>query len=272
MGNDFILVDARQHSVAVNPSLFAQLCHRHFGVGADGVLLLAPSDHADALLRTFNADGTEAAMCGNGLRCAAHLLAQRLGRAEVTIASIKRIHHCLVDGLSVSATLGAPEKIKHDLSFSLPQGLLSATYVDTGVPHLVFFVDDLNMSQFKPLAKKLRFHPTLAPGGANINFAQKRALDTYSIRTYERGVEKETLACGTGAAAVAVAAWQLHVTSTRLTIETASKMTLTFDLFPSNHLLKEVRMTGAISPVFEGSLHPSHVETHVNDKATLNRC
>ncbi len=271
LGNDFILVDARHQRVAIDPSLFAQLCRRHFGVGADGVLVLAPSHRADALLRTFNADGTEAAMCGNGLRCAAHLLAQRLDRSEVTLASPQRLHRCTVDGLTVSATLGAPEKITSDLVLSLSQGPILTTYVDTGVPHLVLFVDDLTTPQFAALAKKLRFHPTLAPAGANVNFAQKTSSATYSIRTYERGVEQETLACGTGAAATAVAAWYRDSTSTHLTIQTASKMTLTFDLFPSNHLLKEVRMTGGISPVFEGVLHPLHVHNQAMLKQVVTR-
>ncbi|MEM7174377.1 MAG: diaminopimelate epimerase [Chlamydiota bacterium] len=290
-GNDFIIIDDHNLQFTINRALIAHLCHRNFGIGADGLILLQPAQCSDGMMRIFNADGNEATMCGNGLRCAAHFLSTLIGnRSTITIRSLAKRHDCYIAGSRVTATLGALNQPPVDLNIQVEDQSLSCCYLDTGVPHLVVFVDAFPRAQnkhgekcgldsFFSWAKILRHHPHFAPAGVNVNFAKQLAPQTWQIRTYERGVEAETMACGTGAAAVAVAAWHRNPTLTHFTIHCLSKHILEFALFPTNLLpaesqvfpkksgnanrkkldhqvLHELQMTGAVCPVFQGSLLP----------------
>ena len=208
-GNDFILIDDRlQDRLQVFSSeRILQLCHRRFGVGADGVILLQLSQHADFRMRIFNSDGTEAESCGNGLRCLGRFLLD-LGLAETnySIEIMDRIVQIdYVDDL-VAVDMGEPKDIK--LHLETERGAVH--YVDTGVSHAIHFVENAAMADMRILGPFFRHHPLFGAKGANANIASLCSDGSIHVRTFERGVEGETLACGTGACAVAVIAAKLY--------------------------------------------------------------
>ena len=217
-GNDFILVDDRNLFFPIEDrEWIAFFCHRQFGIGADGIILLQPSLSCDVKMRIFNSDGCEAQSCGNGMLCLLRFLA-RLGFAEreYTIELMK------------GKAVGKIEKGRTSIELQMPGSaaqidlrIEDISYpiflTDTGVPHAVYFCKDLENVSVEALGKKLRFHPLLGEKGANINFVEKREK-LFFVRTYERGVENETLACGTGACAVAFVAKTLYNVSDPLSI------------------------------------------------------
>lgn len=218
-GNDFVIFDDRKSVFPIADQKFIEhLCEHRLGVGADGVILLQSSEKADYRMRIFNADGKEAAQCGNGLRCLVDFIKQ-MGHPvpHLTIETQERIVKCSWEGDQITVDLGA-YIWAHD---NFPIEPFSLQLVHTGVPHAVAFVKDLSMPDFQSVASKLRFHAAFAPHGANINFAQIKDGKIYT-RTYERGVEEETLACGTGAAAVAVAAMKKYQLKNPICIVPAS--------------------------------------------------
>ena len=243
-GNDFIILDDRRMRFPIADEKFIQhLCEHRLGVGADGVVLLQPSEKADFRMRIFNADGKEAAQCGNGLRCLVDFIKQ-LGHPSphLSIETHERIVQCSWEKDQITVDLGA-YIWAHD---NFPIGSFSLQLVHTGVPHAVAFVKDLAIPDFQTVAAKLRFHEAFAPQGANVNFAQMRGDKIYT-RTYERGVEEETLACGTGAAAVAVAAMKKYQLKNPICIVPVSREELFVEVTPQT-----VRLRGRATFVFHG--------------------
>lgn len=200
-GNDFILVDDRQRKFPLEKA--QRLCDRKFGIGADGVLLLQSSSHADFCMRIFNSDGTEAESCGNGLRCFLRFLAD-LGFPEkrYSIAIGERTVFGEFEGKSISIDMGVPKDLRLHLETEMGQ----VHFVDTGVPHVITF-DQVDLKIVGPL---LRHHPLFQPRGANVDFVSFGEDGSLFVRTYERGVEGETLACGTGAVAVAAIVQKIY--------------------------------------------------------------
>ncbi|MBS0648634.1 MAG: diaminopimelate epimerase [Verrucomicrobia bacterium] len=243
-GNDFILIDDEKMRFPLeDASYISRLCHRRFGIGADGVVLLQSSEKADFRMRIFNADGKEAAQCGNGLRCLVDFIHQKGHRAQhFLIETQKRIIPCSWDSGLITIDFGPAEWLLED--FSLDD--FSLHLINTGVPHLVAFVDQLNMSDFKSMGAKLRHHAAFSPEGANVNFAQLQGDKIY-VRTYERGVEDETLACGTGAAAVAIAALKKYSLKNPVCIVPASKEELLVEATEET-----IRLKGPATCVFYG--------------------
>ncbi len=204
-GNDFILVDNRLLHFPVDAAYIAKLCDRKRGVGADGLILLQLSQMADYRMRIFNADGGEAEMCGNGIRCLMQFIRELGGlapryRIETMNATLQVEEE---QGGLVSVEMAEPHSIQWELS--LP-GFFQLSSLNTGVPHAVIFVEDLERDHWMAIAPQIRHHAAFGPKGTNVNFAQLKSDGTLSVRTYERGVEGETLACGTGATAAALAA------------------------------------------------------------------
>ncbi len=207
-GNDFVLIDATSGILLpVDLSAWARcLCDRRQGIGADGLLLLLPSHSADFRMRIFNADGSEPSMCGNGAYCMACYIDERKAPFKTLLletgcggVSFRKIEGRI-------ALLFPPPKI---LFWPLSLEGEVAYVVDTGVPHAVLWVDDLKAARVEELGRKIRSAEPLGPQGANVNFVQKIAPDQIAVRTYERGVEAETLACGTGVVAAALVALRL---------------------------------------------------------------
>jgi len=195
-GNDFILIDDRAGLFPESEKLVSQLCDRKFGIGSDGILLIKNSEQADVHLDFLNPDSTRS-FCGNGSRCGLRF-AEELGLVEgsCTFEAIDGLHEAALHKVYVRISMSdVSEIIDHNKGYML----------DTGSPHLVIEVDDLENHQVADSGAQLRYSPEFAKHGINVNFVEFRKDNKLSIRTYERGVEAETLSCGTGVTAAALA-------------------------------------------------------------------
>jgi diaminopimelate epimerase len=207
-GNDFVVIDNRAVRLSRRDlaSLSRRICDRKFGAGADGLLVVDSSRSADFAMRTMNPDGSEAEMCGNGARCFALYCARLMRRSVVDLkirarAGLIRAH---VDSDQVRVRLTAPRDVELDVPVRIGNRTLRMSYIDTGVPHAIMFVAGLSSLEIVELGRRIRYHRAFAPRGVNVNFVEVTGDHTASIRTYERGVEDETLACGTGSTAGAL--------------------------------------------------------------------
>jgi diaminopimelate epimerase len=228
-GNHFVLLDNRSLRVPV-PAMAdwaRAICAPGFGVGADGLIFLemAPAGSgADTMWHFFNADGSRAEMCGNGSRCAARLAVEMgmAGPEHVLLTDAGPIH-AVVDMASaqVKVQLTAPRDLTLDIPLTVDGGRLTAHFVNTGVPHTVVECGDADTVDVKALGRALRFHERFAPAGTNVNFISVTDRDALKLRTYERGVEDETYACGTGAAASALVAHALGLAGTTVALTTS---------------------------------------------------
>jgi len=211
-GNDFIVADNRSDNIPeeAKPGVARTLCPRRTAVGADGLLLLEMSDTADIRMRIFNADGSEPEMCGNASRCLAWFARRlRAAGAEMMIETKAGVLRAEVDDHTVRVDMTRPKGVSSRGKLEFAGESRDVFFADTGVPHAVVFVDDLDAVDVRAWGKALRTHDEFQPQGANADFVKIEEPGSISIRTYERGVEDETLACGTGAVATAlVSAWR----------------------------------------------------------------
>jgi len=197
-GNDFVIIDSRTEFFPVSVELISKLCDRHFGIGADGLMLLSNSLEGDFLMRYFNSDGNESTMCGNGGRCIVHF-ANKLGiiGRSTTFVGIDGVHKAdIIAENYVSLKMKDVDKI---------ETIDDNYFIDSGSPHYIKFVRDLNDVDVEREGKLIRQSVNIANGGTNVNFIQVLGDNLLKIRTFERGVEAETLACGTGAVASSIA-------------------------------------------------------------------
>ncbi len=203
-GNDFIMVDDRKDAFSMNEAEIALFCHRRFGVGADGLILLQTSGKADFRMKYYNSDGREGSMCGNGGRCSvAFAAALGLGRDVFRFEASDGLHEASVssfDGQNAEVVLRMADVARIDAKHG-------GYFLDTGSPHHVEFVEDCSVVDVVKRGREIRYSAAYKPGGVNVNFVQPTDQGLF-VRTYERGVEDETLACGTGATAVALV-WAL---------------------------------------------------------------
>ncbi len=223
-GNDFILMDNRRgvlDSLDL-PALARNVCRRQLSVGADGLIVIEPSATADFSWRFLNSDGSGADMCGNGGRCAArfaHLLG--IAPASMRFETGAGIVAAEVRGPIVKLELTRPRDLKMDMVIAAEGMEYSASFVNTGVPHTVIFVQDVRMVDVEKKGRLIRHHQAFLPAGTNVNFATVLDRGRIRLRTYERGVEGETMACGTGSAATAMVAWRQKLTGPLVEIETS---------------------------------------------------
>ena len=207
-GNDFVAVDNTRGQLQVDWSAFAKaVCERHYGVGADGLLVLAPSRRADFTMLYYNADGSSGGMCGNGGRCCV-LFARQNGieHDDISFEALGYIYRATFTGDGIRVAMKNPERIRRGILVRATAGRFLCHAVNTGSPHVVTFVDDLESVDVITTGRELRGHSEFMPEGTNVNFVKVVGKDTIAIRTYERGVEAETLACGTGSIASAAIA------------------------------------------------------------------
>ena len=255
-GNDFILFDNRRRVLPREPSqLVRKICRRRFSVGADGVLIMEQSQRTDFKMRYFNADGGEAAVCGNGAMCMAKF-AQLLGqpKEELLFESSDGLHKAKIKGNLVRVRLAEPSEVKLDLSVEIEGKRLAPSLVNTGVPHLVLFWGDVAEAPLLPWGRRLRYHPLFSPQGANVDFVQVLGENRLRMRTYERGVEGETLACGTGAAASAlIAAWK-RLVKPPVEVETRGGGILKVYFKISEKTAEDVWIEGKVELTFEGEI------------------
>ena len=215
-GNDFIIIDNRDQKIKRSemPDLAARICRRQFSVGADGLILIENSDTADFRWEFFNGDGSAAEMCGNGARCAARFAHVRgIAPAKMSFETIAGLIEAQMVGHSVKIRLTPPTDIMLARSVEIDGDQKEIHSINTGVPHVVHFVSDEHDIPVKEWGRHIRHHKLFEPAGTNVNFV-RMPNDELHVRTYERGVENETMACGTGAVASAlIAALHGHVTS-----------------------------------------------------------
>jgi diaminopimelate epimerase len=206
-GNDFIIIDNRDHVVEeINLSDFiSSVCRRKMSVGADGLILIENAANVDFKWRFFNSDGSRAEMCGNGARCAARFAYKnKIAGPEMSFETDAGIVSAQVKNGLVKVKMTDSKDFKIDFTVDLDQGPITASSINTGVPHVVIPVDDIDNVEVVKLGREIRYHEKFAPAGTNANFYCPVKEDKIAIRTYERGVENETLACGTGAVACAM--------------------------------------------------------------------
>jgi len=256
-GNDFVVLDNRQAQVSGDLNRFAEsVADRKRGIGGDGVLLVEPSSRKDFRMRYFNADGSEADMCGNGGRCIARF-ANLVGAAgtKMQFENLAGDFQATVlpDG-QVDLQMTLPHSMKLDMELPVNDKVLKGHFLNTGVPHVVVPVDDIEATDVFNLGKALRFHEAFAPKGTNANFVQVTGPNSISVRTYERGVEDETLACGTGSVAAAILMARLGKVASPVAVKTRGGdiLTISFDL--KGDSAENVFLKGQAEVTFEGQL------------------
>ena len=255
-GNDFILIDNRAREIDLDRSQIAQLCNRHRGVGADGILLLEnTTNRADFRMRYFNADGGEAEMCGNGARCFARF-ANRVAGTQKTISfetPAGVISAELGDNL-VTLRMTEPTDLRLNVKVSVPDENKTVHFINSGVPHVVIPVPKIDDVDVQCEGAAIRHHKMFSPNGANVNFIEKRESNKIAIRTYERGVENETLACGTGIVASALIFAATENTSGPIHVIARGGDELQVGFERVDGGFRNVTLTGPAEFVFEGTI------------------
>lgn len=255
-GNDFVIVDAISHKpyAVCLKRLARQICDRKFGIGADGLLVLEKSKRADIRMRIFNADGSEAEMCGNGARCAALYIGNRRVGIETKAGMVKS----QVNGNNVKIRLTGPAGFKLNIPIRVNRRALQVNFINTGVPHAVIFVEGLEKIDVENLGRQIRYHKKFAPRGTNVDFIEVLSRDSIKVRTYERGVEGETLACGTGAVAAALISaygiWHMAY-GKGIKVKTKSGEILKVYFEKINNCFKNVWLEGKVNIVYKGELY-----------------
>lgn len=208
-GNDFIMIDNREgivEGIFPDPKqLVVKACRRGLSVGADGMILIEKSQSADFAWRFYNADGSEAEMCGNGGRCAARFaFVNGIAGKKMAFQTLAGVMKAEILEKHVKLQLTSPVDVKLDYPVTLENNELFVSSVNTGVPHVIVLTDDVERVPVEELGRALRYHKAFSPQGTNVDFVEVVDRQNVKLRTYERGVEAETLACGTGAVAAAV--------------------------------------------------------------------
>jgi diaminopimelate epimerase len=255
-GNDFVMLDNRAGDLRLSAKQIEQLCDRHRGVGADGVLMIEPATNgADFRMRYYNADGGEAEMCGNGARCFARFANRTAGPLErVSFETPAGVIAAALQGENVTLQMSEPRDLELNVPVAIQNEALVCHYVDSGVPHVVVPVEDISKVNVREFGCALRHHEHFLPRGANANFMETRGPNSIAIRTYERGVEDETLACGTGvvASALIFAATQNAAGPIRVLVRGGDEMEVGFQRH--ENLFTNVTLSGPADFVFEGTV------------------
>jgi len=272
-GNDFIIIDHREPFISQEdqPEFARLVCRRRFSIGADGLILIENSSTADFRWQFFNGDGSRAEMCGNGARCAARFayekeIAPAAMRFETTAGEIEAAI-LKTSGESVKIRLTGPEDLRLNIPMSIGNVEQSLHFINTGVPHTVILVNDAGMVPVADWGREIRFHETFQPAGANANFAQVLPGDTLMVRTYERGVEGETMACGTGAVASALVTALLDQANPPVTVITSGgeQLIIHFSVIANGNerhldLDSGIYLEGPAYSIYEGKMGPDALQ------------
>ena len=255
-GNDFVLVDNRAQGIVLSRDQIVRLCDRHRGVGADGLILLVPSSgKADWAWQFFNSDGSTGEMCGNGARCFARYVKKTVGlNRDLTFETEAGIISARFHGDLVTVNLTAPTELRLNEKIALRDGAQPLHSVNTGVPHAVLFVPDADKAMVLQLGPEIRRHPHFGPKGTNVNFVQVLGPNHIRVRTFERGVEGETLACGTGVTASALISARVHGFGSPVRVQVQGGDQLQVSFRELNGSFGDVQLTGPADFVFDGSI------------------
>lgn len=256
-GNDFIIIDNRDLSLNVGDirEFVRRVCRRKLSVGADGLFLIEPSGLADFKWQFYNSDGSTAEMCGNGSRCVARFAYHKdIAGSKMSFETIAGIISAEVNDDIVKVKLTDPSLIKPEERIEVDGRTFILDSVNTGVPHAVAFVDDLQSFAVAEWGRKIRFHEHFAPQGTNANFAAVLNGHKIQVRTYERGVEDETLACGTGMVAAVLAAAQRNLVASPVDVLVQSGEILRIYYTRKDDRFAEIYLEGSVKMVYQGVL------------------
>ena len=266
-GNDFILIYKDSHpDLVLSNDLVSNLCNRHNGIGADGIITVSGSNDYDFVMEYFNADGSTGSLCGNGARCALTYAAKvfRL-RNEVRFLSNGTEYHGEILDNSVRFYFNEPRDLKQNFKVKASGQLITADFINTGSPHVVIHINeilkdpdksasrytDINDVPVYAIGREIRYLPEFAPGGTNVNFIDIRD-GKLRIRTYERGVEDETLACGTGSAAAALVSFYRKEIMPPASLITYGGDELIVDFKFEDKTIKGLSLNGPVKTTFTG--------------------
>ncbi len=256
-GNDFIIIDNRKKSLKKkNVGTFVRkVCRRRFSVGADGLILIEPSKRADFKWHYYNPDGNEVEMCGNGSRCAARFAyLNGIAGKKLSFETLAGIIKAGVKGNRVKVELTKPHGLRIGFKIPIDGKNYEMNFLNTGVPHVVYFFNNINRVDVIGLGKKTRYHKLFAPSGTNANFVKILGTHDLSIRTYERGVEDETLACGTGSVASALIAGILDKVKSPVYVKTRGGKTLKVYFRWNGREFSQVFLEGEARVIHTGEL------------------
>jgi diaminopimelate epimerase len=256
-GNDFLLIDNRKQKFKLAPAQVVRLCDRHRGIGGDGVILLTPctSGKADWAWEFYNSDGSSGEMCGNGARCFGRFVRKCTGtKNDFTFETEAGVIAAKFVGDRVAVSLTPPSNLRLNERMQLSVGPQTVHSINTGVPHVVLFVLDADKAMVQQLGPEIRKHPSFAPRGTNVNFVQVLGPGRIRVRTFERGVEGETLACGTGVTASALISSRVYQFNSPVQVQVQGGDVLEVSFQQDKNSFSEVRLTGPADFVFEGEV------------------
>lgn len=256
-GNDFVLIDHRERFIpeAEQPQFARRVCHRQLGAGADGLILIEACPTANFRWRFYNADGSEPEMCGNGGRCAARFaVLNGIAPAGLSFETLAGTIKATVAGRRVKLLMTGIGDVRLNQAIPLEGDTLSGHFMKVGVPHVAVPVTDLEEAPVTQWGRAVRFHPLFAPAGTNVNFIRVEGPNDLGIRTYERGVEDETLACGTGSVASALLAARLGQVRSPVTVHTRGGEALIIYFTSQGETFSEVFLEGDALVAYQGEL------------------
>ena len=253
-GNDFIVIDNRRGLLKKDLlGLAKKLCDRKYSIGGDGILLLEKSRRADFRMRIFNPDGSEADMCGNGVRCLAkYAVDKKIAKKKHRIETGAGIIEAEVRGNGVKAHLTDPKDFRPRAELNVNGHKEEIHFINTGVPHAVIFAASLEGLPVESRGRDVRFHGYFAPEGTNVNFVKVQAGNSIEVRTYERGVEGETLACGTGSTASALVSAAYRGLRSPVKVRTSGGEVLKVYFKNEDGRWRDVYLEGPVQSSFEG--------------------
>ena len=256
-GNDFVLVDNRAQKIHLTTEQVIHLCDRHRGVGADGVMLLVPArtGQGDWAWDFYNSDGSVAEMCGNGARCFGRYVQKLTGvNHDFTFETAAGIISASFQGERVTVNLTQPKDLRLNQNVLLAKGYATIHSVNTGVPHAVIYVPDADQAMVLQIGPEIRRHGHFGPRGTNVNFVQLLGANHIRVRTFERGVEGETLACGTGVSAAALITACVNGFTSPVKVQVQGGDQLEVSFKRDGDGFDDVRLTGPADFVFTGQI------------------
>lgn len=263
-GNDFILIDHRTPFLSKEemPGFAKSVCERKFSVGADGLILIENSETADFRWQFLNGDGSFAEMCGNGARCAARFaFSKGIAPAQMRFETVAGEIQAEVINDSVKLRMTPPTGLELEAVLGVDDQEQVVHSLNTGVPHAVLFMENNDQAPVFEWGRIVRFHEHFQPAGTNVNFAQHLGGNRLSVRTYERGVEGETMACGTGAVASAIIAGIKGLVQPPVQVTTSGGEQLTIHFALRGQEVTEVFLEGPANFIYEGQLHSEAIRS-----------
>lgn len=270
-GNDFVLFDKKFNTdLTLNPQIIRHICHRRFGVGADGILVISDKEGYNFAMDYYNADGSTGSLCANGARCAIRYAALTNRISDKTakfFVNGNEYTGAVIDDDKIKFNLNKPEKTKLNFKIKAFKQLINASFIDTGSPHVVINIKDVlkdekNLNSFYTeidsfpvyeIGKEIRYSKDFSPDGTNVNFFVMKD-DMIYIRTYERGVEDETLSCGTGSVATALVNYYTQNLKPPIKLKVKSEDLLEVDFKITDQQITELSLTGPAVVTFNGEL------------------